>query len=128
MLRALGGGAAERRAALLDNPAFPVAHAIAKAVPPEACVDVAAYAGPAAIDYYNARFDYLLYPRRVTVAPDVTVSTPDCGFLAVFRDTPQNLAAEPFSGNWDQAALTARTANAERVGGDGAVMVYKLRP
>jgi hypothetical protein len=127
MLRALGSAAVEQRAALVDNPAFPVAHAIADAVPPDACVDVAAYAGPAAIEYYNARFDYLLYPRRVRVAPDTTIASPDCGYLAVFRDTQQNLAAEPFAGQWDETALAERTQGAERLGGDANVMLYKLR-
>ena len=126
MLRALGDADPAQRTALLDSPAFPAAHAIAEAVPADACVQVLAYAGPGAIDYYNARFDYLLYPRRVSVSADAAAAT-DCDYLAVFRDTQQNLAAEPFAGEWDEAALEARTAGAERLGGDANVMLYKLR-
>lgn len=127
MLTALDQAAPEQRAALVDNPAFPVAHAIADAVPADGCVDVLAYAGPAAVEYYNARFDYLLYPRRVQVAPDTAFASPECGYLAVFRDTQQNLAAEPFAGQWDEAELAERTAAAERLGGAANVMLYKLR-
>ena len=127
MLRALGSGGLAERAAMVDNPAFPVAHAIAEATPPDACVEVLAYAGLAAIDYYNARLDYLLYPRRVRVSAQLGNADPDCGYLAVFRDTQQNLATEPFSGQWDEAAIEARTAGAERVGTDPNVVLYKLR-
>jgi len=126
MLDALRGQELSERAALLDNPAFPVAHAIADAVPSDACVEILAYAGPAAVDYYNARFDYLLYPRRVRVTADVSERLDDCDYLAVFRDTPQNLAAEPFAGNWDDAVLAERTRQAERVESDAGVMLYKL--
>jgi len=127
MLQALGSGGVAERAALVDNPAFPVAHAIAEATPPDACIEVLAYAGPAAIDYYNARLDYLLYPRRVSVSAQLGTIAPDCGYLAIFRDTQQNLAAEPFAGQWDEAAIAARTAGAERVGTDPNVILYKLR-
>ena len=129
MLAALDGKSPAERAALLDNPAFAVAHAIADKVPPDGCVQALAYAGPAAVDYYNARFAYLLYPRKATVTADAgALAGPDgCGYLAVFRDTPQNLAAEPFAGVWDEQAVAARTAGAERLGGDADVMLYKLR-
>lgn len=127
MLAALDSKSLAERAALLDNPAFAVAHAIAEKVPPDACVQTLAYAGPAAVDYYNARFDYLLYPRKVSVTADVSAPADGCGYLAVFRDTPQNLAAEPFAENWDEAVLAARTEGAERLGGDSVVSVFKLR-
>lgn len=127
MLQALGSRGVAERAALVDNPAFPVAHAIAQATPPDACIEVLAYAGPAAIDYYNARMDYLLYPRRVSVSAGTSDTAADCGYLAVFRDTQQNLAAEPFAGQWDEAAIEVRTAGAERIGSDPNVALYKLR-
>src|SRR5690606_25785165 len=128
LLQALSGADAERRATLVDNPAFPVGHALASATPDDACILVLAYAGPAAVDYYNARLDYLLYPRRVRVTADVSDAAPEgCGYLAVFRDPPQNLAAEPFAGNWDEAALAARIEGAERLQAGDAVMLYKLR-
>ncbi len=128
LLQALAGADPERRAILVDNPAFPVGHALASATPADACILVLAYAGPAAVDYYNARFDYLLYPRRVRVTANVADTAPEgCGYLAVFRDTQQNLAAEPFAGNWDEAALAARIEGAERLQAGDAVMLYKLR-
>ncbi|MEZ5393650.1 MAG: hypothetical protein R2724_12460 [Bryobacterales bacterium] len=117
----------EERAQALDNPAVPVAERIAAAVPADGCVSVLAYAGPAAIDYYNARLDYLLYPRRVQVYPNVTGALEDCDAFAVFRDTQQNLALEPFQGEWDDAALAERIRGAERLGGDEIVSIYRSR-
>jgi hypothetical protein len=121
----LGGHSVEERAALLDNPALPVAQAIAQAVPPRSCVTVLAYAGPAAIDYYRARFAYLLYPRRVHVFADSSASAADCEFLAVFRDSRQNLAAEPFQGAWEDAELERRLQPLERIA-DAPVRVYRV--
>ncbi|MEX2299673.1 MAG: hypothetical protein WD733_01980 [Bryobacterales bacterium] len=123
----LGNRSAAERSALLDNPAVPVAREIEKAVPAEGCVAVLAYAGPAAIDYYRARFAYLLYPRRVQVFADSTASAENCEFVAVFRDSRQNLAAEPFQGAWDDAELDRRLQSFEPVAVDGPVRVFRTR-
>ena len=127
MLGRLGGLTAEERAQALDNPATPVAERVAAAVPPDGCVALLAYAGPAAIEYYNARLDYLLYPRRVEVYPDPAAELEGCAVFAVFRDTEQNLALEPYQGQWDDAALAERIGAAERLGGDAIVAIYRKR-
>ncbi len=100
----------EERAAAIDQPGYRVAQQIAQAVPPNACALVLAYTGPEHINYYRARFGYYLYPRRVRFSDHTDASADGCGFLAVFRDTPANLAQEAFRGRWDQAELKARTA------------------
>jgi hypothetical protein len=117
----------QERAQALDNPAVPVAQRIAAVVPEDGCVAILAYAGPAAVDYYNARLDYLLYPRRVQVYADADGSLEGCDVFAVFRDTDQNLAVEPFQGQWDDAALAERIRGAEQLGGDQIVMIYRKR-
>jgi hypothetical protein len=122
----LGPRSLEERAALLDNPAFPVAREIARAVPPQSCVTVLAYAGPAAIDYYRARFAYLLYPRRVQVFADAGASGESCEFLAVFRDSRKNLASEPFQGSWDDAQLQHRLETLKSIATDGPVRIYRV--
>lgn len=127
MLASLGGLSSQERAQALDNPAVPVANRLAAAIPDDGCVAVLAYAGPAAIEYYNARLDYLLYPRRVQVFADVAGGIESCDAFAVFRDTQRNLALEPFQGAWDAAALARRIEGAERAGGDAAVTVYRRR-
>jgi hypothetical protein len=116
----------EERAALLDTPAFPVAREIGRAVPPQGCVTVLAYAGPAAIDYYRARFAYLLYPRSVRVFADAGAAGENCEFLAVFRDSRKNLAAEPFQGSWDEVQLQRRLATLESITANGVVRVYRV--
>jgi hypothetical protein len=126
-LDSVGRLTAAERAQALDNPAVPVAERIAAATPAHGCVTVLAYAGPAAIDYYNARLDYLLYPRQVQVYADTGAGLEGCETFAVFRDTPQNLALEPFQGEWDDAELAERIRAAERVGGDQIVTVYRER-
>lgn len=125
---ALGGMAFVERAAAVDHPAMTVARDVRQAVPTDGCVLVLAYAGPAAIDYYSARLDYLLYPRRVRVAADSKADLGECGYLAVFRDTPQNLQAEPFAGQWDSAALDERVRTLEPVGSGKAARVYRVKP
>ncbi len=122
----LGGRSPDERAALLDSPAVPVAREIAKAVPPSSCVTVLAYAGPAAIDYYRARLAYLLYPRSVQVFADAAAPVENCGFLAVFRDTRKNLAAEPFQGSWDDNQLQQRLDGLQSVIANGPVRVYRV--
>jgi hypothetical protein len=122
----LGSRSVEERSALLDNPAFPVAREIAGRVPPQGCVTVLAYAGPAAIDYYRARLAYLLYPRRVRVFADATATVENCEFLAVFRDSRTNLSAEPFQGFWDEAGLQRRLQTLETVSASEPVRLYRI--
>lgn len=123
----LDGRNLDERLALFDTPGYPVAQAIAANVPEEGCVMVAAYAGPDAVNYYQARLPYFLYPRRVHLRADSGVTAEDCRYLAVFRDTRQNLAASPFSGTWEQETLDARTGAMERVHGDTLVTIYSER-
>ena len=123
----LGDRSPAERSSLLDNPAVTVAGEISRAVPADGCVAVLAYAGPAAIDYYRARFAYLLYPRRVEVFADAAASAESCEFVAVFRDTRQNLAAEPFQGVWDEAELGQRLQSLDPVAVDGPVRVFRTR-
>ena len=127
MLDRIGGMSPGERARALDDPAVAVAEGIAAAVPTDGCAAVLAYAGPAAIDYYNARLDYLLYPRRVQVYADAGAALDGCDVFAVFHDTQQNLAAEPFRGQWDDGALAERIRGAERLGGDDLVAVFRKR-
>jgi len=122
----LAGKSYEERASLVDHPAYPVARQIEAAVPERGCVTILAQAGPEALDYYNARFDYLLYPRRAQAFADSSAEMAGCDYLAVFRDTPQNLQASPFEGRWNEAEIEARTAEAEPVARGSAVTVYRL--
>ena len=85
---------------------------------------VLAHAGPAAIDYYRSRLRYLLYPRRVYTFETTSESVPDCPFLAVFRDTEQNLAAEPFTGEWRQDELRERARRLRRLNESSVVAVF----
>jgi hypothetical protein len=121
----LAGQSVGERSATVDSPAFAAAHEIASIVPPEACVAVLAYAGTDAVAYYDARFDYLLYPRRASVVANSDAKFPQCEFLAVLRDTPQNLAASPFVGQWDNAALSIRLAALELVHRSDKVEVFR---
>jgi len=125
--RRIGNKSLAERVALFDSPASPLANTLARAIPPGGCVTLLAYAGPAAIEYYNARLDYLLYPRRVQVFADAAAAQDDCEFVGVFRDTAANLAAEPFAGSWDSDALEARAASLERVSSDSLVRIYRTR-
>jgi len=125
--RLLAERSATERAALLDNPAFSVAEEIRRAAPPGACVLVLAYAGPAAIEYYRARLGYLLYPRRVQVEADSAAEAADCPYLAVFRDSEPNLAAEPFGGSWDGEQLQRRLSSLERLAASKPVEIFRLR-
>ena len=120
-----GRGAAERTS-LLDNPGFRVAQEIGAAVPANECVVVLAYAGPAAIDYYQSRFAYYLYPRKVLVFDTVSAAAGDCRYLAVFRDTAQNLASEPFAGRWNQADLSKRLSALDHVQAGELTEVYRV--
>ena len=115
------------RSLLLDTPAFAVGQEIARTVPPQECVVVLAYAGPVAIDYYRSRLRYLLYPRRVHTFDSTSATVEDCPFLAVFRDTDRNLAAEPFSGEWRQAELRDRARALRRLNEGTGVAVYGVR-
>ena len=105
----------EDRTAALDQPGYRVAREIARATPPDACVVVLARTGPEHVKYYQARFAYYLYPRKARVADRADAADPGCAYLAVFRETPANLAQEPFKGHWDEAQLAARLAGLTRI-------------
>jgi hypothetical protein len=120
------GRDADQRTALVDNPGFRVAQEIGIAVPPSGCVVVLAYAGPAAIDYYQSRFAYFLYPRKVMVFDAVDRTQDGCGYLAVFRDTAQNLVNEPFAGRWNQADLAQRLSGLEPVRSGELTRIYRV--
>ena len=123
----LGALSWDERAAAVDPPGYRVAQQIARAVPPGGCVLVLAYTGPEHVGYYRARFQYYLYPRRVRFADRTDAPAGDCGHLAVFRDTPANLAQEPFRGHWDPGALTRRTAGLEKLFSGEQVEVFRGR-
>ena len=124
---ALGSRNVDERLAALDHPGYRIAQRLIETVPADACVVVMAYAGPAAIDYYRSRFNYFLYPRRVSVFPNSGAEIGDCQYAAVFRDTPQNLAAEPFQGTWNAEELAQRLAGFQLVSGGELVEIYRRR-
>ena len=111
---------------MFDNPGVRVAHEIASAVPANECVVVLAYAGPAAIDYYQSRFAYYLYPRKVLVFDETAAAEDGCRYLAVFRDTAQNLANEPFAGHWNQAELGERVGALDHVRAGELTELYRV--
>ena len=124
---ALGDRGADERLAALDHPGYRIAQRLIETVPPEACVVVVAYAGPAAIAYYRSRFNYFLYPRRVSVFPNGDAELGNCEYVAVFRDTRQNLAAEPFQGTWNDEELRARLSRYQAVSAEEIVQIYRRR-
>ncbi len=109
---------------MLDQPAYAVGREVARVVPSRGCVVVLAHAGPAAIDYYRSRLRYLLYPRRVHTFESTGETVADCPFLAVFRDTEKNLAAEPFAGEWRRDELRERTRRLRRLNESSVVAVF----
>ena len=113
--KALRGRSLAERTALFDHPGFRVAEEIGRAVPAAGCVLILAYSGPSAVDYYRARMAYYLYPRQVSVADCVSIQVEDCQYLAVFRDSPQNLAVAPFQGTWDTVQLERRLSSLDPV-------------
>jgi hypothetical protein len=126
MRSALAGKSADQRSAFFDNPAFQAAQDVAQAVPADGCVLVLAYAGPDAVTYYQPRFRYLLYPRRVHVAADSSATMEGCGHLAVFRDSAVHLGESPFAGSWDQPALQQRLSALRRTAATDFIDVYAL--
>lgn len=123
---ALAGKSADQRSAYFDNPGFQAAQDMAPVVPADGCVLILAYTGPDAVTYYQARFRYLLYPRRVRVAADSSATVEGCGYLAVFRDSAVHLRESPFAGSWDQAALEQRLSALRRITATDFVNVYAL--
>ncbi len=115
----------EDRAAALDQPGYGVAREIARAVPSRACVLVLARTGPEHVKYYQARFAYYLYPRKARVTDRADAAESGCAYLAVFRDTPANLAQEPFPGHWDEAQLAARLARLTKIHADESVEIFR---
>jgi len=123
----LGGRTPEERAAIVDYPAYSVARRVEEVVPPAACVLFLAYTGPEHVNYYKTRFDYYLYPRRVRIAAGTGATAENCGYLAVFRDAPANLAEEPFRGVWDEGWLHHRLATLEKVYSGPNLDIYRAR-
>jgi hypothetical protein len=126
MRAVLAGKSAAERTGYFDNPAFQAAEEIAQAVPADGCVVILAYAGPDAVQYYQARFRYLLYPRDVRVFAGIAASAERCGHLAVFYDSPGHLNQSPFSGTWDTQALKERLQSLRRLLVTDAVDIYAL--
>lgn len=124
---ALADRSAEERLAALDHPGYRIAQRLIETVPAGACVVVLAHAGPAAIDYYRSRFNYFLYPRRVTVFPNSGAEIAGCEYVAVFRDTRQNLAAEPFQGTWNDEELRVRLSAYQVASAGETVQIYRRR-
>jgi len=126
MRAALSGRGAAERTAYFDNPGLQATEEIARVVPPENCVTILAYAGPDAAEYYRARFRYLLYPRRVVLATDSAAESENCDYLAVFRDSAQNLRQSPYQGSWDQEGLKQRLALSRRLAASDFVDIFQL--
>ena len=108
-----------------DNPVYALSADLAAALPTDACVHVLAYAGPNAADYYDARLDYLLSPRRVKVSTDSSATSGGCEYIAVFQDLSANLQADPFVGTWDTETLRESLASLTRVASTDLVSVYR---
>ena len=115
----------EDRAAALDQPGYRVAREIAAAAPSGACVLVLTYTGPARLRYYRSRFPYYLYPRRVRLSDHSTEAIDRCDYLAVFRDSRQSLAQEPFRGHWDERQLAERTTKMTKIFGGSHVEIFR---
>ncbi len=118
----------QERTAQLDQPGFQAAEQIARAVPSAGCVLVLCYAGPEHLRYYRSRFAYYLYPRRVRFSDRTEEPAGGCGYLAVFRDLPQNLAQEPFRGHWDEHRLEERTGGMGKILGGERLQIFVNRP
>ena len=117
------------RAAMVDYPAYIVAEQAKQATPPQACIQFLAYTGPDHVNYYKTRFDYYLYPRRVLISADTGAGagSEHCAYLAVFRDSPQNLAVEPFRGVWNEDQLQHRLASLEKIHAGPRLEIYRSR-
>ncbi|HYM11658.1 MAG TPA: hypothetical protein VEU62_13055 [Bryobacterales bacterium] len=124
---ALGPLSWEQRTAALDEPGYGVATDIADTVPARGCVLVLSYTGPEHLRYYRSRFPYYLYPRKVRLSDRTEETGAGCEYLAVFRDTPQNLAQEPYHGHWDEHQLAERTAAMTRVFAADGVQIFRAR-
>jgi hypothetical protein len=105
----------EERTAALDRPGYQIAREIAAAVPSRGCVQILMQAGPEHSRYYRARLPYYLYPRRMRFPDRIDAPEGRCGYVAVFRDLPQNLVREPFQGHWDERELAERTSRMKKI-------------
>jgi hypothetical protein len=115
----------DERTAALDNPGYQTAQAIARATPAAACVLVLAHTGPEHLRYYQARFGYYLYPRRLRWSDRTDAPEEGCAYLAVFRDTSPNLAQEPFRGRWEETELKARTASKTKIASAARLEIFQ---
>ncbi len=115
------------RLVVIDYPAYVVAEQVRQATPPDACVFFISYTGPEHVNYYKTRFDYYLYPRRVLVDANTGRTAEHCAYVAIFRDSPQNLQVEPFRGVWNEEELGQRLAAMEKVHSGPHLELYRLR-
>ncbi len=116
------------RAGLIDYPAYIVAEQVKQVTPPDACILFLSYTGPEHVNYYKTRFDYYLYPRRVRIYANTGAEAENCPYLAVFRDSPRNLAVEAFGGVWNEDQLRQRLAHLKKIHSDPHVEIYRQRP
>ena len=123
----LAGLSLDERSIRFHGRSAPLAQELAVAVPDKGCVLLLAYTGPAARDFYKQRLTYDLYPRRVHVVTNPRAKRRGCGYLAVFRDSPENLNSDPFKGRWDESALNQRLGQLDQVVSGGTVDIYRLR-
>ena len=121
----LAGRSLPERLAAIDYPAFVVAEQVRERTPGDACVLFLAYTGPEHVNYYKTRLDYYLYPRRVLVDAHSGRSEAGCAFLAVFRDSAQNLQIEPFRGVWNEDDLKQRLAALDRIHAGPHLQLYR---
>ncbi len=56
---------------------------ILRNTPPDACVAITAQTTPEKLAYYQARFPYYLYPRKLKWGP----APEGCGYVALFSET-----------------------------------------
>lgn len=124
----LAGRPLAERAALLDYPAYIVAEQVQQVTPNNACILFLGYTGPEHVNYYKTRFDYYLYPRRVVIHANTGAAAERCQYLAVFRDSAQNLQIEPFHGVWNEEQLRQRLAQLEKIHSGPHLEVYRSRP
>jgi len=113
------------RVAMVDYPAYIVAEQVKQATPADACVLFLAYTGPEHVNFYKTRFDYYLYPRRIRVESNTGAVVENCEYLAVFRDTPRNLAEEAFRGVWNEDQLRHRLAALREIASGPHLELYR---
>ena len=108
----LGGLSWEERNALEWPAGYRAVQEIARSVPPAACVQILARTSPDRLQYYQARFPYHLYPRRLRFGDGGGT----CEYLALFRDD---------AGTWDEPRVRERAASRTRIFAGERVEIYR---